>query len=66
MKLVALDKIAFFRDLGYQPHPGQLEVHRSRAPRRVVALMNHHEETLEELRMDNKMIKMKGRLQRTR
>lgn len=26
-----------FRSLGYVPHPGQLEVHRSRAPRRVVA-----------------------------
>lgn len=26
-----------FRSLGYVPHPGQLEVHRSRAPRRVIA-----------------------------
>jgi hypothetical protein len=32
-----LDKRAFFRDLGYRPHPGQMEVHTSTAPRRVVA-----------------------------
>lgn len=32
-----LNKPAFFRDLGYEPHPGQLEVHRSTAPRRIVA-----------------------------
>ena len=32
-----LDKERLFRDLGYEPHPGQLEVHRSKAPRRVLA-----------------------------
>lgn len=32
-----LSKRALFRHLGYEPHPGQLEVHLSRAPRRVVA-----------------------------
>lgn len=32
-----LNKSALFRELGYEPHPGQLLVHRSRAPRRVVA-----------------------------
>ncbi len=32
-----LDKLALFRLLGYEPHPGQLDVHRSRAPRRVLA-----------------------------
>ncbi len=32
-----LDKFAFFADLGYEPHPGQIEVHESTAPRRVVA-----------------------------
>lgn len=40
MKLPApkrLNKSALFRDLGYEPHPGQLAVHRSRAPRRIVA-----------------------------
>lgn len=31
-----LDKEALFGQLGYQPHPGQLLVHRSRAPRRVL------------------------------
>ena len=31
----ALD--AFFHDLGYTPHPGQLPVHQSKAPRRVLA-----------------------------
>src|SRR5262245_49368549 len=35
MKTRKLNKLALFRDLGYQPHPGQLEVHRSNAPRRV-------------------------------
>ena len=34
---VALDKPALFRDLGYEPHPGQLDVHLSRAKRRVLA-----------------------------
>jgi hypothetical protein len=28
---------AFFRAMGYTPHPGQLEIHASPAPRRVVA-----------------------------
>jgi hypothetical protein len=32
-----LDKEALFRYLGYSPHPGQWEVHRSRASRRIVA-----------------------------
>jgi len=32
-----LDKGAVFESLGYEPHPGQLEVHTSRAPRRVLA-----------------------------
>ncbi len=32
-----LDKDALFETLGYEPHPGQLEVHRSTAPRRVLA-----------------------------
>jgi hypothetical protein len=32
-----LGKRALFEALGYRPHPGQLLVHRSRAPRRVLA-----------------------------
>ena len=32
-----LNKKAFFEDLDYRPHPGQWEVHRSEAPRRVLA-----------------------------
>lgn len=32
-----LDKEAIFADLGYVPHAGQLEVHRSKALRRVLA-----------------------------
>lgn len=32
-----VDKRALFEDLGYEPHPGQLQVHESRAPRRIVA-----------------------------
>jgi len=32
-----LSKDALFEDLGYTPHPGQLEVHTSTASRRVVA-----------------------------
>lgn len=32
-----LNREALFKDLRYEPHPGQLEVHRSRAMRRVVA-----------------------------
>src|SRR3989441_11855272 len=32
-----LNKRALFRDLGYTPHPGQAEIHASRASRRVVA-----------------------------
>ena len=31
------DKLRFFEDCGYQPHAGQLEVHRATEPRRVVA-----------------------------
>ena len=33
----AIDKRALFADLGYDPHPGQLQVHKSTAPRRVLA-----------------------------
>jgi hypothetical protein len=32
-----LDREKLFERLGYKPHPGQLEVHRSRALRRVLA-----------------------------
>jgi hypothetical protein len=32
-----LNKKAFFEDLGYQPHAGQWEVHRSKAMRRILA-----------------------------
>ena len=32
-----VDKRALFRQLGYQPHPGQLAVHLSTASRRVLA-----------------------------
>ena len=32
-----LDKLALFRDLKYEPHAGQVEVHLSAAPRRVLA-----------------------------
>jgi hypothetical protein len=32
-----LDKAALFEDLGYEPHAGQLAVHRSTARFRVVA-----------------------------
>ena len=32
-----LNKAALFRSLGYEPHEGQWEIHRSTAPRRVVA-----------------------------
>ena len=32
-----LSKLALFRDMGYKPHPGQLEVHMSTAHRRVLA-----------------------------
>lgn len=33
----SLDKQKFFEDLGYTPHPGQLEIHLATEPRRVVA-----------------------------
>jgi len=33
----SLNRDAFFEDVGYVPHPGQWEVHRSTASRRVVA-----------------------------
>ena len=36
MKL-RLDKHALFERLGYEPHPGQLAVHESEAPRRILA-----------------------------
>ena len=32
-----LNKPAIFKDFGYRPHPGQLEIHRSTASRRIVA-----------------------------
>jgi len=32
-----IDKQAFFRDLGYEPHAGQLEIHLAENPRRIVA-----------------------------
>lgn len=32
-----LNKFGLFRDLGYEPHPGQVAVHKSEAPRRVLA-----------------------------
>lgn len=31
------NKLAFFHDIGYEPHPGQLKIHLSTASRRVVA-----------------------------
>ncbi len=34
---VRFDKLKFFEDLGYEPHPGQLEIHQDEHPRRVVA-----------------------------
>ena len=34
---VRLSKRRLFKMLGYTPHPAQLEIHKSRAPRRVVA-----------------------------
>ena len=37
MPRLAVDKLALFRHLGYTPHAGQLEVHRSTASRRVLA-----------------------------
>src|SRR5258708_3773819 len=36
-KVMRLNKEALFKMLGYEPHPGQLAIHRSRALRRVVA-----------------------------
>lgn len=35
--MARFDKLAFFRDLGYEPHPGQREIHLDHHPRRVVA-----------------------------
>jgi hypothetical protein len=32
-----LNKDALFKDLGYDPHPGQREIHRSTAPRRLAS-----------------------------
>lgn len=32
-----LNRLALFKDLGYEPHPGQLEVHQSKKTRRVLA-----------------------------
>ena len=34
---LAVDKLALFRHLGYEPHEGQRKVHQSPAPRRVLA-----------------------------
>ena len=34
---VRLDKLSLFKDLDYEPHAGQLAVHLSQAPRRVLA-----------------------------
>ncbi len=34
---VRVNKTALFEHLGYRPHPGQLEIHLSNAPRRIVA-----------------------------
>jgi len=34
---IRISKGRLFRSLGYEPHPGQVLVHRSRAPRRVLA-----------------------------
>ena len=31
------DKLRFFADVGYEPHPGQLEIHQDDHPRRIVA-----------------------------
>jgi hypothetical protein len=36
-RVVRLNKAALFKTLGYEPHPGQLAIHNSRAPRRIVA-----------------------------
>src|SRR5678815_4878676 len=36
-RVARLNKEALFARLEYEPTPGQLEVHRSRAPRRVLA-----------------------------
>jgi len=36
-KRLRLDKSALFARLRYEPHPGQLQVHQSTAPRRIVA-----------------------------
>ena len=37
MKLPRLNKQRLFKDLGYEPHPGQLAVHQSSASRRILA-----------------------------
>lgn len=34
---LSINKEALFADLGYEPHPGQREIHLSTAPRRIVA-----------------------------
>lgn len=34
---ILFNKKSFFQDLGYEPHPGQAEIHASSAPRRVLA-----------------------------
>ena len=36
-RLPRLDKFALFRQLGYKPHAGQIEVHQSRASRRMLS-----------------------------
>lgn len=37
MPKIVFNKAAFFRDVNYRPHVGQVRVHASRAPRRVLA-----------------------------
>lgn len=32
-----LNRLALFQDLGYEPHPGQVEIHRSNKKRRILA-----------------------------
>ena len=43
---IRLDRLKFFEDLGYEPHPGQLEIHFDERPRRVVACGVRWDKTL--------------------
>ncbi len=45
-RVMRFDRFAFFADLGYAPHPGQLEIHRDGHPRRVVACGSRWGKTL--------------------